>query len=135
VVQGVGGAVFPLSYAIIRDEFPPERMSVAMGIVSSVLGVGGGVGIALSGVIVDHLSWRWLFGVSAAVVAVALALVWRVVPESPARAPASLDIPGAALLSGGLVALLLAVTEGQSWGWASPPIVGLLAAAGTLLAA
>ena len=68
-IQGVGGAVFPLSFAIIRDEFPPERQSVAMGLVSAVLGVGGGVGIVASGLIVDNLSWRWLFVVSAAVVA------------------------------------------------------------------
>jgi EmrB/QacA subfamily drug resistance transporter len=134
-VQGVGGAIFPLSFAIIRDEFPRERMSMAMGLVSAVLGVGGGVGIALSGLVVDHLQWRWLFGLSAIIVALALILVWRFVPESPVRAPASVDVPGAVLLSGGLVALLLAFTEGQSWGWASGPILGLFAAAAILLIA
>lgn len=126
VVQGVGGAAFPLSFAIIRDEFPPERIAVAMGTVSSVLGVGGGVGIALSGVIVDHLSWRWLFVVSAALVAAALVMVWRFVPESPVRAPARPDVVGALLLSAGLVALLLGVTEGEAWGWGSPAVLGLL---------
>ena len=65
-IQGVGGAVFPLSFAIIRDEFPPERQGAAMGLVSAVLGVGGGVGIVASGLIVDNLSWRWLFVVAAA---------------------------------------------------------------------
>jgi EmrB/QacA subfamily drug resistance transporter len=135
VVQGVGGAVFPLSFAIIRDEFPPERMSVAMGLVSAVLGVGGGVGIALSGVIVDHLTWRWLFAVSALIVALALVLVWRFVPESPIRAPSKVDVPGAVLLSSGLVAVLLAFTEGHSWGWESPGILGLFAASAILLVA
>ena len=57
-VQGVGGAVFPLSFAIIRDEFPKEKVGVAMGLVSAVLGVGGGVGIVASGLIIDNLSWR-----------------------------------------------------------------------------
>lgn len=127
-VQGVGGAVFPLSFAIIRDEFPPERVSVAMGLVSAVLGVGGGVGIALSGVIMDNLHWRWLFAVSALIVALALALVWRFVPESKVRAPSRIDVPGAALLSGALVCVLLAFTEGQSWGWGSPAILGLFVA-------
>ncbi len=131
-VQGVGGAVFPLSFAIIRDEFPPERMSVAMGIVSAVLGVGGGVGIALSGVIMDHLSWRWLFAVSAVIVAIALALVWRFVPESPIRAQSRVDIPGAALLSAALIALLLACTEGKAWGWGSAAVLGLFAASAVL---
>jgi EmrB/QacA subfamily drug resistance transporter len=134
-VQGVGGAIFPLSFAIIRDEFPREKMSMAMGLVSAVLGVGGGVGIALSGLVVDHLQWRWLFGLSAVIVALALVLVWRFVPESPVRAPASVDVPGALLLSGGLVALLLAFTEGQSWGWASAAILGLFGAAALLLIA
>lgn len=56
-IQGIGGAVFPLSFAIIRDEFPPERQSVAMGLVSAVLGVGGGVGTVAGGLIVDNRSW------------------------------------------------------------------------------
>jgi EmrB/QacA subfamily drug resistance transporter len=132
-IQGVGGAVFPLSFAIIRDEFPRERQSVAMGLVSAVLGVGGGLGIVASGLIVDHLSWRWLFVVSAVVVAAALVLVWRFVPESRVRAASSVDVWGALTLSGGLVALLVALTEGPHLGWASPAVTGLFAAAVILL--
>src|SRR5262245_61850583 len=90
-VQGVGGAVFPLAYGVIRDEFPAEERAVAMGLVSAVLGVGGGIGILMSGLVVDHLAWRWLFAVSAVIVAIALVLVWKFVPESPVRAPARLD--------------------------------------------
>ncbi|MGD9572583.1 MAG: MFS transporter [Thermoleophilia bacterium] len=126
VVQGVGGASFPLGFAIIRDEFPPERIPTAMGTLSAVLGIGGGVGITLSGVIVDHLSWRWLFVVSALLVAAALVMVWRFVPESPVRAPSRPDVVGALLLSGALVALLVGVTEGEGWGWGSPAVLGLL---------
>jgi EmrB/QacA subfamily drug resistance transporter len=134
-IQGVGGAVFPLSFAIIRDEFPPERRSVAMGLVSAVLGVGGGVGIVLSGLIVDNLSWRWLFVVAAAIVALALLLVWRFVPESPVRSPSRVDVWGALTLSAGLVCLLVGLTEGQPLGWTSVPIVGLFAGAAAFLAA
>ncbi len=134
-VQGVGGAVFPLAFAIIRDEFPPERMSVAMGLVSAVLGVGGGIGIVMSGLIVDHVSWRWLFAVSAAVVALAFVLVARFVPESPVRTPSRVDWPGAGLLSGGLIALLVGLTEGETWGWSSTPVLGLFAGAAVLLVA
>src|SRR4029450_3831983 len=61
IVSGAAGAVFPLSFGIIRDEFPPDRMKVGIGLLSAVFGVGGGLGLVLSGVIVDHLSWRWLF--------------------------------------------------------------------------
>lgn len=128
-IQGVGGAVFPLSFAIIRDEFPPERQSVAMGLVSAVLGVGGGVGIVASGLIVDNLSWRWLFVVAAIVVGLALVLVARFVPESPVRAPSSVDVGGALTLSGALVCLLVGMTEGKSLGWGSAPIVGLFGGA------
>src|SRR5438105_8710106 len=64
-VQGLGGAVFPLSFAIIRDEFPREKIGVATGLISAVFGVGAGVGIVLGGLVVDYLSWRWLFVVGA----------------------------------------------------------------------
>jgi EmrB/QacA subfamily drug resistance transporter len=124
-VQGVGGAVFPLSFAIIRDEFPKEKVSVAMGLVSAVLGVGGGVGIVASGLIIDNLSWRWLFVVSAAVVAVALVLVWRFVPDSRITSPSKVDLKGALTLSAALICLLVGLTEGQQLGWGSSPIVGL----------
>src|SRR5919199_142447 len=128
-VSGVGAAVFPLSFAIIRDEFPREKVGVGIGLVSAVFGVGGGFGIVLSGLIVDHLSWRWLFIVGAVAIAAALLLVHRFVPESPVKTPSRVDVPGAALLSGGLVALLLALTEGESWGWLSGRILALFAAA------
>ncbi len=124
-VQGAGGAVFPLSFAIIRDEFPPEKVGVAVGVVSSVFAVGGGLGLVLSGLIVDNLSWRWLFVVGSVVIAISIVLIHRYVPESPIKTPSRLDVPGAVLLSAGLVALLLALTEGESWGWDSPRIVGL----------
>ena len=120
-MQGAGGAVFPLSFAIIKDEFPPEKVGVAVGIVSSVFAVGGGLGLVLSGVIVDHVSWRWLFVVGAIGVGVAAVLIHRFVPESPVKTQSRVDVPGAALLSVGLVCLLLALTEGESWGWALGP--------------
>ena len=132
-IQGVGAAVFPLSFSIIKDEFPPEKVGFAVGVVSSVFGVGGGLGLALSGVIVDNLSWRWLFVVGAAGIAVALLLIHRYVPESPIKTPSRVDVPGAALLTVGLVALLLALTEGESWGWTSGRILGLFALAAASL--
>ena len=133
-VQGLGGAVFPLSFAIIRDEFPRERIGVAIGLISAVFGVGGGFGIVLAGLIVDNLSWRWLFVVGAIPVGVSVLLVARFVPESPIKSPSRIDVPGAATLSAGLVALLLALTEGPSWGWTSGRVTALFAAAAVFLA-
>jgi len=132
-VQGVGAAVFPLAYAIIRDEFPEDKWSVTMGTVSSTLGVGGGLGIVISGLVVDNLNWRWLFVVSAVIGLIALILVWRFIPESPVRLPARPDILGAVLLSGGLIALLVALTEGEPLGWGSPFVMGLFIASAALL--
>ena len=127
MVSGAAGAVFPLSFGIIRDEFPPEKMKVGMGLLSAVFGVGGGLGLVLSGLIVDHLSWRWIFVVGAVGVAVALLLVRRFVPESPVRSTSRIDVPGAVLLSVVLVSFLLALSEGGSWGWSSPAVLGLFA--------
>jgi EmrB/QacA subfamily drug resistance transporter len=133
IVQGTGAAVFPLSFGIIRDEFPPEKIGVAVGIISAVFGVGGGVGLVLSGLLLDHLAWQWIFAVGAAAVGGALVLIYLFVPESPIKTPSRLDVGGASLLSAGLLALLVALTEGESWGWSSGRIVALLIAALVLL--
>ena len=96
IVQGCGAAVFPLAFAIIKDEFPPEKVGTAIGTVSAVFGIGGGLGLALSGVLIDHLGWRWLFIVGAAGVAAAVVLVVLFVPESPIKTPSRLDVAGRA---------------------------------------
>ena len=129
VVSGAGGALFPLSFAIIRDEFPAEKVKVGIGLLSAVWGVGGGFGIVLSGLIVDNFSWRLLFLLGSIPVALSLVLVDRYVPESPIRSPSRIDVPGALLLSGALLALMLALTEGDHWGWTSLPVLAVLAAA------
>jgi EmrB/QacA subfamily drug resistance transporter len=128
-LQGFGGAVFPLAFAIINDEFPREKVGTGVGMISAILGIGGGLGLVLSGVLIDHLSWRWLFIVGAAAVGAAAVLVHRYVPESPVKTASRVDFVGASLLTGTLVSLLLALTEGESWGWGSPRITGLFVAA------
>jgi EmrB/QacA subfamily drug resistance transporter len=132
-ISGCGAAVFPLSFAIIRDEFPADKVGVGIGLVSAVFGIGGGFGVVLSGVIVDHLTWRWLFIIGSIGIAIAIALVVRFVPESPIKTRSRVDVPGALLLSAGLIAFLVALTEGESWGWASGRILGLFALAAVLL--
>ena len=126
-VQGFGAGLFPLAFAIVKDEFPAEKTGLAVGIVSSVFAVGGGFGLVLAGVFVDYLSWRWMFGVSAAAVGVSIVLVHRFVPESPIKTPSRVDVPGAVLLSAGLGTFLVALSEGDSWGWGARPTIGLFA--------
>src|SRR3954447_5237730 len=133
-LQGAGAAIFPLSFGIIRDEFPAHKVGVAIGTVSSVFGIGGGVGLVLSGVIVEHLSWQWLFGIGAVPVLISTALIARFVPESPIKTPAKPDYKGAAALSVGFASLLLALSEGTEWGWTSLGVIGLAALSLTALA-
>jgi len=134
-IQGFGGAVFPLAFAIVYDEFPRDKIASGVGMISAILGVGGGLGLVLSGALVEYLSWRWIFIVGAVAVGTAVVLVWRFVPESPIKTPSRVDVAGVLLLSGILVTLLLALTEGPDWGWGSPGVIALFVASGLMLVA
>jgi EmrB/QacA subfamily drug resistance transporter len=125
VLQGAGAAVFPLSFGIIRDEFPPEKVGLGIGTISSVFGVGGGVGLVLSGVIIEHLSWHWLFLIGAVPVLASTVLLALTVPESPVKFPTRPDYLGGACLSIALGTLLVAISEGGNWGWTSAGVLGL----------
>jgi EmrB/QacA subfamily drug resistance transporter len=128
VIQGAAGGIFPLAFAIIRDEFPREKVAGAIGLMSSLLGIGGGLGVVLAGVIVDHLSYHWLFWIPLVAIIVSAILTWRFVPESPITAPGRINWLGAVLLSAGLVVVLFAVSQASDWGWGSPKTLGMLLA-------
>jgi EmrB/QacA subfamily drug resistance transporter len=134
-IQGAAGAVFPLAFGIIRDEFPAERVATGIGLISATFGIGGGAGLVLSGLIVDHLAYEWIFWLALVFVVVAIVATHLFVPESPIKSPAKVDWTGAALLSVGLAALLIGVSEGTAWGWGDPRIIALFASAALVLAA
>ena len=134
LVQGLGGAIFPLAFGIIRDEFPRHRVSSAVGAISAIIAVGGGLGVVLAGPIVGALGWRWLFWIPMIVTIVVGVLAAIFIPESPSRAGGRVNILGALLLAAWLVALLLPLSEGREWGWGSPLTIGLFVLAAALIA-
>lgn len=126
-IQGVAGGIFPLAFGIVRDEFPREKVAGSIGLLSAILGVGGGIGIVASGVIVERLDYHWLFWIPLAVTAVAALFTWLFVPESPVRAPGRVNWLAAALMSVGMTMALLAISQTTIWGWGSPKTLALLA--------
>ena len=134
-IQGAGGAIFPLAFGIIRDEFPKEKVAQAIGLISATFGIGGGAGLVLAGVITDALNYEWIFWVAAIVIAFAAVMTHFFVPESPVRSESTkIDWSGAGLLSLGLASLLLGVSQGNTWGWGSARVLGLFALAALVLA-
>jgi EmrB/QacA subfamily drug resistance transporter len=128
VVQGVGGGVLPLAFGIVRDEFPREKVTGAVGLIASLSAVGAGLGIVLAGPIITALGFHWLFWLPMILTAVAAVAAAFLVPESPIRTPGRISWSPAVLMSGWLVALLVALSEGPVWGWASGKVLGLFAA-------
>jgi EmrB/QacA subfamily drug resistance transporter len=133
VIQGAAGGLFPLAFGIIRDEFPRERIAGGIGLMSALLGVGGGAGIVLSGPIVDHLDYHYLFWLPLILLVPTTVAIHLFVPESPVREGGTANWWGAVLMSIGLASLLIAVTEAPVWGWSSPKTIVLLVVGAVVL--
>jgi MFS family permease len=127
VIQGAGGGIFPLAFGIIRDEFPRDRVAGSIGLLSSILGVGGGIGIVLGGLIIEHLNYHWLYWLPLVVTVIAGFCTWRFIPESPVRVPGKVNWLAAGLMSTGFICVLIAISETTTWGWGSGKTLGLLA--------
>lgn len=123
-LQGVGMGVLPLGISIMRDTLPERRLPGGIALMSATMGIGGAIGLPLSAIIVEHLDWHLLFWLSGALGAICFALILAVVPVSVLRTPGRFDWIGAIGLSAGIVGVLLALSRGNEWGWASPPTLG-----------
>jgi EmrB/QacA subfamily drug resistance transporter len=134
-VQGLGGAaVLPLSLTILTAAYPAERRGAIVGIYGGLAGLAVAVGPLVGGAVTEGLDWHWIFWVNVPIgVAVGL-LALRRLPESYG-APARLDLPGVALVSAGVVALVWGLVRTGQVGWTSPEVVIALAAGAALLAA
>ncbi|QCX29017.1 MFS transporter [Nocardioides jishulii] len=134
-LQGLAAAVIPIGISVLRDELPPERVGFGIALMSATLGIGGALGLPLSGFLYEQSGWASIFWVSAGVTATILVGIFLVVPESPVRSPGSFDLVGAVVLSAALTALMLVISKGSVWGWLSGTTLGLLALSALTFAA
>jgi EmrB/QacA subfamily drug resistance transporter len=135
-ISGAGAALLmPASMSILTNVFTDARRGMAIGMWGAATELVSGVGVVVGGVLTGALSWRWIFIVCAAVVALVALAAWRGAPESrDPHASRKVDLPGVALLATAVTALTLALIQGAAWGWGSVAILALLAAAVTLFA-
>jgi EmrB/QacA subfamily drug resistance transporter len=134
-VQGLGaGAVQPISFTIAGDIFEPRQRARMQGLFSGVWGVAAIVGPAIGGLITSTVGWPWVFELNIPVGIVAGLIIGLRLRERFERQPHRIDWTGAALLSGSVVLVLFAVSEGGSlFGWVSAPFAAMLAASAALL--
>jgi EmrB/QacA subfamily drug resistance transporter len=133
-LQGLGAAaITPLSLTLLSEEFAAERRGLALGIWSGVSGLGVALGPVVGGAVVEGFSWQWIFWLN---VPIGLALVPAAVSAlRESRGPnATLDLPGVALASSGLLGVVFGIVRAQSLGWTSTTVVGSLAGGAVLLA-
>lgn len=121
VLQGASFSLYPIGVSILREELPPERLMGAMAVLSGVLGFGGGIGLVITGLLMrGDAGYQRVFWFTVAFVVLVIAAVLALVPRRPRSATGSVDWIGAVGLAVGLSPLLLAVTQGNTWGWGSP---------------
>jgi EmrB/QacA subfamily drug resistance transporter len=134
-VQGLGGAaVLPLSLTILTGAFPAERRGAIVGIYGGLAGLAVAGGPIVGGALTQGIDWHWIFWANVPLGIVASVLSLRLLPESHG-APARLDLPGVALVSGGAVCLVWGLVRASAIGWGSPEIVATLGAGAALVAA
>lgn len=117
-VQGMSAAMMALCIGLVREHLPPSRVALGVGVITATATVGVGVGMVLGGVIVDNLTWPWLFVCSAALAFASMALVVAFVPLTKGAGFSSdVDIVGGILFAPAVAGILFAVTRVKSWGW------------------
>ena len=130
VLQGFGGGILPLAIAVIRDELPREKVTGAVSLVSASLGVGSGLGIVATGWVMEHWTFQTVFLMGLVLGAVALVAVLVAIRHDPVEdRNGSMDPLGTTLLGVWLSALLLGLSEGETWGWGSATVIALFVGA------
>ena len=127
-IQGLGaGALFPISLAVIGDLFSPRERGRYQGLFGGVFAIAMLIGPFLGGFLTDNISWHWIFFVNLPVGAVALAVIWRLLPRiSHPERSVSVDYLGAAVFAAAVVPILLGLTNKQTGEWTDPAVGGLI---------
>jgi EmrB/QacA subfamily drug resistance transporter len=130
-VQGIGAAfMMPGTLSIITQSFPPEQRGMAIGTWAGVSALALAIGPVLGGFLTESVSWRAIFFINPPIAVGAVAVTLFAARESRDETVSrSVDLPGIAAITIGLTALVLALVEGNAWGWGSPRILSLLVAA------
>lgn len=134
VMHGVSFSLYPIAVSILREELPKERLMGALAVISGVLGFGGGMGLVIVGLLMrGDAGYHNVFWFATAFTVLVIVAVIAVVPHRRQSGSGSVDWIGAAGLALGLSLLLLALTQGNSWGWTSPRTVAGAVGAGVVL--
>jgi EmrB/QacA subfamily drug resistance transporter len=129
VVQGVGAAMLmAMGPAIVAHTFQDHERGRALGLNGVSVAIGLSLGPALGGILTQVATWRAIFLINAPIGLLAILWAARVLPSEKPGRDQSFDVKGAALSGVALFALLLALSDGQEWGWTSPVVVGLFVA-------
>lgn len=134
VLQGVGGALFPLAFGLLRDVMPRHQLTGAIGATSAIIGIGGAAGSVLAGPLAGLLGWHGIFAVPFVAAVAGIVLTVVLVPPAGLRAVGRVNVLSAVLLSGWLIALLVPLSSGGRWGWTAPLTLALFAVAVLLMA-
>ncbi|MBI1796436.1 MAG: MFS transporter [Candidatus Eisenbacteria bacterium] len=135
-LQGIGAAMMTAnSTALLAASFPGAERGRALGVFGAVVGVGLGLGPPLGGLLVAHLSWRWIFLVNLPLGTLALAMLGRVPADPPRRGVPSPRVAATAAWCAGLALLMFALSRGPEAAWRPAVVVPPVVAAIALLAA
>lgn len=136
VLQGLSYALYPICVAVLRDELPEGAVVGALAVLSGTLGFGGGAGLVVTGLLMSgDANYHRVFWLTTGFTLAVIVLTLVVVPSRPRSAEGTIDWFGAAGLAVGLSAVLLAITQGNSWGWRTPLTIGVAVAAVVVLVA
>lgn len=133
IIQGLTGAILPLCIGLVRENLPPERVSMGIGLMISGASVGTATGLVLGGWIVDTSGWHGVFFASAGFCLLSFAMIRLFLPVSPRKPAVRLDWLSGVLFAPGILCLLLYISNGPKAGWFAPLNLAGLAMAVALL--